>query len=72
MSEWKDARKRPVEIEFKGPFSIPCTIETLEGEYTIDEEYLEEHDEYVIIRGIEGEVYPCALDIFEETYEVLD
>lgn len=25
-----------------------------------------------IIKGVQGEVYPCKLDIFEQTYEALD
>ena len=25
-----------------------------------------------IIRGIQGEIYPCKPDIFEETYEAVD
>lgn len=70
MSEWKSARKKPVEVEFRGPFETPGTVETIEGNFEIDEEYIEEHGGFVIIKGVDGEVYPCGLDIFEETYEV--
>ncbi|MEC3770735.1 hypothetical protein [Bacillus velezensis] len=38
------------------------TIQTLEGEV------IAQVGEY-IIRGIEGELYPCNPDIFEKTYE---
>ena len=68
---WRPARKRPVEIEFRGPFYETDEIETIEGDFEVDEEYLEEHGGYVIIRGVNGEKYPCALDIFTETYEVI-
>ncbi|MDR2278902.1 MAG: hypothetical protein LBE23_13680 [Vagococcus sp.] len=41
------------------------TIETLEGTIFADV------GDY-IIRGIQGEIYPCKPDIFEETYERVD
>lgn len=41
------------------------TIETLEGPiYASIGDY--------IIRGVQGEIYPCKPDIFEETYEVAE
>lgn len=67
--EWKKAQKKPVEIEFCGPFTDPSIINTIEGDFEVDEEYIREHRGYVIIKGIDGEIYPCALDIFEKTYE---
>jgi hypothetical protein len=39
-----------------------CTIDTLEGEYKA------KYRDW-IIRGIQGEIYPCKPDIFEATYE---
>jgi len=71
IDRWRKARKKPVEVEFRGPYNDPDTIETIEGDFEVDEEYIEEHDGYVIIRGVEGEVYPCGLDIFRETYQQL-
>lgn len=68
--EWREARKKPVKVEYRGPYDDPSEVETIEGDFEIDEEYLNEHGGYVIIRGVEGEIYPCALDIFDETYEV--
>ena len=41
---------------------IICTIPTLEGEMIASE-----HD--YIIKGINGEFYPCKPDIFEKTYD---
>jgi len=69
IDRWRKARKKPVEVEFRGPYRSTDIIETIEGDFEIDEEYIEEHGGYVIIRGVEGEVYPCGLDIFRETYE---
>jgi hypothetical protein len=40
-------------------------VKTLEGAYLI------EWDAY-IIKGIEGELYPCRGDIFERTYEKVE
>ena len=39
-------------------------IETLEGEMHVSV------GDYVI-KGVQGEIYPCKPDIFEETYEVV-
>lgn len=71
MRPWMDVRKKPVEVEAKGPFFDPSHVETLEGDFEIDGEYIDEHAGYYIIRGVEGELYPCGRDIFEETYEVI-
>lgn len=40
------------------------TIQTKEGLMTASK------DDY-IIRGIQGELYPCKPDIFEKTYDIL-
>lgn len=66
---WRKARKKPVVVEFRGPYTDTETVETIEGDFEVDEEYIDEHGGYVIIRGVEGEKYPCGLDIFRETYE---
>lgn len=68
---WKPARKKPVEVEYAGPYEDPTVVETLEGDFEIDQEYIDRHGGYVIIKGVDGEQYPCGLDIFEETYEKL-
>lgn len=66
---WQSARKKPIEIEYRGPYTDPAVLKTIEGDFEVDEEYIDNHEGYVIIRGVDGETYPCALDIFEETYE---
>lgn len=62
MPIWKKATKKPVEIEFQIVLE-KVVIETREGllyAYPgLD----------VIIKGIEGECYPCKIDIFKKTYE---
>lgn len=42
-----------------------CQIETMEGTM------LASYGDW-IIKGVQGEFYPCKPDIFEETYEVVD
>ncbi|WP_121605524.1 hypothetical protein [Virgibacillus sp. Bac332] len=42
-----------------------CEIETLEGTMTANE------GDY-IIKGVNGEFYPCKPDIFKQTYELVD
>ena len=44
---------------------IWCEIKTLEGVMTAHE------GQDYIIKGINGEVYPCKIDIFEQTYEIV-
>lgn len=65
--EWVDVTKEPTTVEARGPYYDPAVVETLEGDFEITADQAEEG--YVIIRGIEGEVYPCRLDIFRETYQ---
>jgi hypothetical protein len=65
--DWFAARKKPVEVAVRGPYDDPAVVETLEGDFEVDEEYAE--GGFYIIRGVEGEVYPCRKDIFEATYD---
>lgn len=66
------ARKKPVEVEVRGPYTDTETIETIEGDFEIDDEYLEVHGGYYIITGTQDEEYPIAADVFEATYEVIE
>lgn len=68
--EWREVQKKPVTVEWAGPFYLPDTVETLEGDFEVNEEYATHG--YVIIRGVEGEKYPCRLDIFLDTYQVTE
>jgi hypothetical protein len=60
-------------IEFSGAsddFVFPlnedyCVIETLEGNHKCS------LDDF-IIKGVQGEFYPCKPDIFEQTYEKVE
>lgn len=56
-------RKKPIVIK---AYKTECElyISTLEGILKADK------GDY-IIKGIQGEVYPCKPDIFEETYELV-
>ena len=64
MTEWFKARKKPVVIEARE--ALPGeSIETREGTLVAQEGDL-------IIRGVQGEIYPIGREIFEETYEVID
>ena len=57
-------RKKPVVIE-----AVAATdefeIETLEGKMTA-------RRGDIVITGVSGEMYPCRLDIFLQTYETID
>lgn len=75
-------KKKPVEVEaikwtgtnredvfqFVGDtcyFSEGLFIKTLEGDMFA-------HVGDYIIKGVQGEFYPCKPDIFEETYEIVE
>lgn len=45
--------------------SLDLLIPTLEGEMTA-------HPGDYIIRGVNGEFYPCKPDIFKKTYDIID
>ena len=47
------------------PEDAYCEIKTLEGVMTAK-------TGYYIIKGAEGEIYPCKPEIFEKTYEVIE
>lgn len=68
--DWFTAEKRPVEVDVAGPFHDTTTVETIEGDFEVDQDYLDEHGGYYLIRGVQGEIYPCAVDVFEDTYRV--
>jgi hypothetical protein len=61
--DFKQAVKKPIPvrcIQMQEPFRV----ETLEG-------VVEGKPGDYLIVGVRGEMYPCAKDIFEETYDVL-
>jgi len=61
---WKNARKKSLVIQFREVQGEKEEITTREGTLFAypDEDY--------IIRGIEGELYPCKKGIFAKTYDM--
>ena len=61
--EWKDCWKKPVKVQYK-EITETAEIETREGKLYgyagID----------VLLKGIKGEVYPCKIDTFNDTYTI--
>lgn len=51
-------------VSFKEPNNPVIKIETLEGTMTAN------IGDY-IIKGVQGELYPCKPDIFEKTYDII-
>ena len=64
---WDAVSENKIKTYTFGKHSAPalCVIETLEGTMTA------KTGDY-IIRGIQGEIYPCKAKIFEQTYEEVD
>lgn len=67
QSSWQNQeRARGLYIEkLKRKDGNTIIIETLEGIMTMT------NKDYLII-GVCGECYPCKIDIFKETYEIID
>ena len=61
---WRKYRKKPVVINVVKTEQV-VFIETLEGTMRADP------GDY-IIKGVNGELYPCKPDIFAKTYELVD
>ena len=61
---WTPVRKRPVLVEAV-ELDEPGRVETMEG-------VMEAPSGSVLIRGVEGEVYPCDPAIFAQTYTDAD
>jgi hypothetical protein len=84
MTEWKMARKKPVVIEFREVLpaekaytysfgDMPDALVEL-GEWTTTREgklFAKAGKDY-IIKGVDGETYPIAKEIFKKTYEVIE
>ncbi|MBV0903926.1 hypothetical protein [Haloarcula salina] len=64
VGEWSAVRKLPVEVEARR-VDDRVEVDTREGTVVA-----EPGD--VLIRGVEGELYPCDPDIFDATYEVVE
>lgn len=61
---WRKARDSGQIVIHQGrDEKVWYTIETLEGKMRAD------IGEHYIIKGVQNEIYPCRIDIFEETYE---
>lgn len=61
---WKPCRKKPVQVEYREQEPGESFVSTREGITPLKPDDL-------IIRGVNGEVYPIGRDIFNQTYEVV-
>ena len=65
---WDAVNKNEIITYYFGKFhpeDAYCDIKTLEGTMRANT------GDY-IIRGVNGEIYPCKADIFEKTYELVE
>lgn len=62
LSELSQFGLDPVRVDYADPNRPILKIQTLEGT-------MEAQPNDFIIRGVNGEFYPCKPDIFEKTYE---
>jgi len=61
--DWRGVRKRPAEVHATR-IDEPFSVQTLEGVMT------GKAGDF-LIRGIDGELYPCDADIFKRTYDII-
>ena len=77
------ARKKPVEIEFVRltPFTLSAVEEFVGGDLEVRggdviiatlEGAMHASVGDVIIKGVQGEFYPCKPDIFAATYDIIE
>lgn len=84
--EWKKARKKPVVIDWLGPWDGTdrqaaeiyhlCGRKLESGNrvmyiHTLEGEMRVSPGD-IIIRGVQGEIYACKPDIFAATYDVVE
>lgn len=65
---WEAVSKNEIVTYYFGKFhheDAYCDIKTLEGT-------MRAHTGDYIIKGVNGEIYPCKADIFEKTYELVE
>jgi len=63
--DWKQARKKPIVVEYREVVGEKEEIHTREGVL------FGYAGKDVIIKGVQGELYPCKKEIFDKTYELL-
>lgn len=66
MNSWRKARKKPIVVEYRRPQGLFERVQTLDGEL------IAKPGTHYVIKGVEGELYPINIDIFEKTYDRLD
>jgi hypothetical protein len=60
-------RERPIDIICDGNIDLyEIKITTLEGVMISNQ-----NSDDVIIRGVNGEVYPCKKEVFDKTYDII-
>lgn len=59
---WRKAKKLPKVVEFREVEGDEEELDTLEGKVTAYS------DRDFVVKGVDGEVYPCKKDIFRKTY----
>lgn len=65
---WEAVSRNEIITYYFGKFhqeDAYCDIKTLEGT-------MRAHSGDYIIKGVNGEIYPCKADIFEKTYELVE
>lgn len=67
--KWRKARKKPVIVEYREVIPNEEGYELIHTKEGTLKAYV--NKDYVI-KGVKGEVYPISIEIFKETYEVIE
>ena len=84
---WGKARKKPVVVEYREPIpndQVAVTTQSTAGTFVgVESKFVEKINtregtlygypgKDFIIKGVRGEIYPIGIDIFNETYDVVE
>ena len=72
--KWGKARKKPVMVEYRSvnPKDLDEHGELCEFIHTREGTIVGYFDQDYIISGVEGELYPIKISIFNKTYDVIE
>ena len=71
-TDWMTATKRPITLQYAGPFTEARIVESAAGTLEIDQAYVDEHDAYYLVRGSSDGVHPEPKADFEHNHNLIE
>jgi hypothetical protein len=66
------ATKRPITLQYAGPFTEARIVESAAGMLEIDQAYVDEHDAYYLVRGSSDGLHPEPKADFEHNHNLIE